>query len=448
MDGEAIARVNRQLLDSLLCRASVIQATINELRRVPFATWPTGVLVFLDFLKRITESTRRWLLNFRGQHELPVAEWARNAERELKRRGILLSTLHDQLAHVVNSRREQVPEAMIPAVEGLIKRWAPDHEVIVESRWKLNYLYDPISDALNTLLELIEAPHRLSHKVAAISFPAADRDNVLAHSILAHEIGHLVNVARRSSNLIRPAETTAEWRDLIKSGVNRDHLMKIAAYWLAEIAADAFAICLIGPAYLFAFAEFGLADYALDQADERHPPARMRLLAMLSMLCRMGYRKAIQPEGQEHIQQWKDYLDATPKQPLRDRRYVAVEASLRTDQEIATLLEKVQAEGEGKSYDAEKLGASGIVRALYDRIVLLVPPNEARPDASGRTTIADVPSMLNAAWIAYSHDRTRIATTLSADADDADKTVRDTLNRLLLQAMEMVAIQSVWRPGA
>src|SRR5205823_558768 len=112
----------------------------------------------------------------------------------------------------------------------------------------------------------------------ALSFPSGEKDNVLLHANLCHEVGHeLIKDARwadrflselpgdeaiqRLTATIQPQHDFAKLVDLEKATVVTNLLTRTGRFyeesgvltnWLGEVLSDAVAICVLGPAAAFA----------------------------------------------------------------------------------------------------------------------------------------------------------------------------------------------------
>jgi hypothetical protein len=112
---------------------------------------------------------------------------------------------------------------------------------------------------------------------AVFRYPLVLRNDVMCHALLMHEVGHLLievnNVLEVMS--ILPAEYPKE----TTLGALQDHFR--------EYAADIVGVCVLGPAFLFAFIEFVTSVGNLTGNTPRwqtHPPAILRIRNILDTL--------------------------------------------------------------------------------------------------------------------------------------------------------------------
>lgn len=127
-----------------------------------------------------------------------------------------------------------------------------------------------------------------------LAFPAHARHTMLLHSLFAHELSHTaVDEKELVEAALKPLRDSGDYDGMLDdAGARtpgellpflREEGPDMATRWLEELFCDALAFALLGPSYLFAFAEMGLS-VGWAKPDDEHPSMalRTRLVAMLA----------------------------------------------------------------------------------------------------------------------------------------------------------------------
>lgn len=196
----------------------------------------------------------------------------------------------------------------------------------------VEYMYSTLaleSSFTRLLTELGHASPEVDPPVI-INYPALERDTLLLHSVLVHELGHeaidrhsLRDVvfqrydelnaldARFASAVSAFVESERsqgrEW-SLEEAGVI---LRRCLSDWLEEVICDYLALAYLGPSYLFAATAFLLA-VTSTQGSQTHPATAVRLRLLLRLTERLG---------------WMDVLERQAGAPLAWLREVAEQPS-------------------------------------------------------------------------------------------------------------------------
>jgi hypothetical protein len=156
------------------------------------------------------------------------------------------------------------------------------------SSWPFDWLGKELGE------ELPDGP-----RPVVLAFPAHAQHTMLLHCLFAHELSHpavdergLANAALeplRESGAYQTVldaagdQTVEELRPLVE-----EEGPKLATLWLEELFCDALAFALLGPAYLFAFAEMGLS-VGWSKSDDEHPSMALRTLLLVKFAKRHGW---------------------------------------------------------------------------------------------------------------------------------------------------------------
>lgn len=108
------------------------------------------------------------------------------------------------LRYVQGSRTDRLPWGIIPSFEKLAAKLVPDKQVLLRPKWNYNYTVT-LSDFRDVYLEGLEEFRDdlpdvdiesnvlgdLKRPFHVIAFPSLERENILLHTLLGHELGHL-----------------------------------------------------------------------------------------------------------------------------------------------------------------------------------------------------------------------------------------------------------------
>lgn len=144
--------------------------------------------------------------------------------------------------------------------------------------------------------EAAEAESRL----VILAAPQLHRDSILLQSVvLGHELGHLrdwnhvvsTSIADEVESLTTDQLSDGDPDDGGSSGALQTQLetSEVAASWLSEFAADAFAVYAVGPPALFSIIELSGSGEGSTTDSETHPGADRRIAHMLELLHSLEY---------------------------------------------------------------------------------------------------------------------------------------------------------------
>jgi hypothetical protein len=196
----------------------------------------------------------------------------------------------------------------------------PDSQVVARPQAQYNYSIGDLGEYLKRLVEDF-IPHSkqplfqdyLASPIKLISFPRIQRDNMLAHAIFGHELGHPVAadyLAQESKDashlathpLIQQQVTKLVQKMLVGKNFDKaeelalatqvfDSILQIRKRALEELISDAVGIFIFGPSAFFAFYEFFWSGNWDDKpaGNEWYPPSRMRIRLMLDLMDTLNF---------------------------------------------------------------------------------------------------------------------------------------------------------------
>lgn len=242
------------------------------------------------------------------------------SEDQLKMLSSLIKQLGIFLEWLDNAHTEQTPRGLVQLLKDLIDRMVPNSRVIARPQAKYNYSICDLGKMLKWLVDNY-IPHskqakfknHLAYPTKLISFPRIQRDNMPAHAIFGHELGHpvadgyLVNESKRVAHKKAHAKIQKQVEKLVQqqlagSAVDAAHKLAVTTHVfntvlqvrkraLEELISDAVGILIFGPSAFFACYElFWSSDWdALPAGKEWYPPSRMRIRLMLDLMDELGY---------------------------------------------------------------------------------------------------------------------------------------------------------------
>lgn len=302
------------------CRAFSLLDKIRELKAEK-KTSIEGPEKLLDIMKTLTEGCTRKVnrLDIRLSQSGISASEHKNIENTIRAIVLSVNKLHAFLRYVDATRLSRNPTGMIKPWELLIKKYKNNVNVIIRPQWKYNYSYYNIVKELKDINDIIGDQETEKELVGVgsyfpiLSFAGLERDNVLLHIILAHEIGHFIDeieqvssIGKYSDEIIKVLDTAPTKEKLNRLyelsinimktslgstlGVPNDLFIQHEAIsqaqnelvykirtWLEEITADIIAIRIIGPSFIFALFQTDLAHVSKMGPVGDYPPPLVRM---------------------------------------------------------------------------------------------------------------------------------------------------------------------------
>jgi hypothetical protein len=363
--------------------------------------------------------------------------------RELRLHCTLIDYLSQILEWLDHAHTAQTPRAHVSVLREISKKLLDGAEILVTPTIESNYrIHDKIS-WLETLAVqgLSESRQekvlaKLPNALFRVWFPRVERENILNHALLGHEMGHPIadeffedyeqgseyqTRLKRAQEEVAKDKTIAAMfaaceddteRSQFKSEIS-ERLADIHERALVEVVSDAVATFVFGPSALLSLLDFFIREAldALPSDDEYYPPNRYRWRSVLKLFKQEGYLQALRevirrdPEGiYKALNSALDFLeDATSKntdlEVIRSDPYTRV-AYAWLDETLRQAVPFARKRSMELLYNRELIGRE--VSALVERLQANVPPSEMGvwPDV----TPVDWRSALCASWVvALSH---------------------------------------------
>src|SRR5258708_20822116 len=396
----------------------------------------------------------------------------------------LLVNIHQNYLPLLYAGRENNEFFLLPSIDRAIAWFQSDVELSLLPSFRFNYTYngdlenfvERTVDKLEKYLDVgmkgvgkaaINIP--VSRWITFIHFPIAHRDSALDLVVISHEVAHLIDQTRalykkffpitldkpsftkeieENCKLPLPAATAppgtpdpqltfeSVWgRAAIEANFTRQCVATVGS-WVRELVADALAIHMIGPAYLFAFGQLmALGD---NEPSDSHPAPAYRAELLVEELRKMGYLS-----GSGSLDSILSEVERKTKSELPSVRYKS--AHLVAQQTIESIAPKIQSEVRGfvsnHSYTTDRYDSEvpQVLRLLERGIA----PIEIRDKAGSNTSPAGVTALIHASWELY---KTRIAVfydLFRSTMPDSKKLT--TLNHLIFKAIEASEVARRWR---
>lgn len=394
-------------------------------------------------------------------------------------------TLAWVLRYADGAQTSKVPWSLVIPLRKFCRRLVPDAAIILRPQWRWNYtiLLDDLHYCLRQMVDTLlptpvldEVFCQLRGALHSIAFPFIDKNSVLLHAGVGHEVGHLLigRYLAEEPDVLPPdlrAKVEAAVDEDIKSGrviaLKRSNevavrMQEVADYRrraVEEIGADIVGVRMMGPAALFCariVASGRDLNKAPQNSPEKYPPWRMRLDALLDELRRLGLCDTDEIESEAAPESVKtacayhrcldDIEQLVQEPPAGQRTGWDLPARLGYewfDRTLPRIRAYVENECDGKSAAQERMSFLRKCMYLADvRLAAELPPNVVSDDPEDQPA-ASLEEVVNAAWL-Y---RIRHMTPPS-DACEGLVAFRDEyqkLNRLSLRAIELANLQEEYR---
>ncbi|MCU7904761.1 MAG: hypothetical protein KZQ76_02705 [Candidatus Thiodiazotropha sp. (ex Epidulcina cf. delphinae)] len=442
-----------------LLRAGLLQR-IDELSVSDYpTTTPNQIICFLqDFLARLDEVIGK-----------------AGSEDKLKMLNSLIRELGIFLEWLDNAHTEQTPRGLVQLLKDLIDQMTPDSRVIARPLAQYNYTIFDLGQLLKKLVDDF-IPHSqqagfqeyITSPIKLISFPRIERDNMLAHAIFGHELGHPIadeylkkegnDTAHKATHAVIQKQV-AELVSQTLSGSNADDAQKLALTTqvfniilqvrkraLEELISDVVGILIFGPSAFFAcHAMFwnGNLD-AKPRNDTWYPPPRMRLRLMLHLMDELDIpMKFSQIAGEQDISLYvaivNEFLEESRKlvDIKNDQTAINSDPQLKIAYDWMNLslenaIEYAKSSVSAVIFQSEMIFSQ--LPGLMRRLELGVPPNEVGDPQNPQTV--DYRASLLVAWMFKLR---------GVNPDTGEVLSNDEVNRLYkkaLTAIEYVILQN------
>lgn len=197
-----------------------------------------------------------------------------------------------------------VDSALAPIIEAydyIAKLVHPGTQTVIYPTWEYNASFFELMNVLKSMAKSLgEDASGAVFSGAPLFFPVmaypiAEEDLVLRQAFLAHEVGHFVDLVKEWSKSVLegeeqvfdPVDTTKLFEVVSEQEEERtgqllaesiEAIEQMIRPWIRELAADIFAVCMLGPAFLLAFDEatFSPGYPGAKRMSGTHPPHHLR----------------------------------------------------------------------------------------------------------------------------------------------------------------------------
>jgi hypothetical protein len=307
--------------DLVIDKTFKFKKRIDELRSKEYYSEDPGKLINL-FEKVIVNTSE--IINKTDEED----------EKGIRRINILLSFYHLLLDEIEHIEVNNVPVEMLPIFTKILDKLQVKTVFVFRPNPLYNYSYYPVTKAINAINKSQHYPEvEEDYKISVISFPSSEKNSALLHCSFSHEVGHHLNEVLSIANDLEPQIIPLIDKQLLKKYTDKyleslkkerriisgtevsldkffmeDQLTSeltelfggIIRKWLDEIVSDSIALCLFGPAFVFAISEFLLASQDPKKYSESHPPMFIRLKNLMNLFDEKGFS--------EHLKNHKDVI--------------------------------------------------------------------------------------------------------------------------------------------
>lgn len=311
-EGEALARA--------------LLADLPQRRELNYPNTGPGALDFLKFLEDFVRHVQDELIILEEQ-SLSASDDVMGVLLGLaKRANFDLKYIIELLEWVSGAATEDLPFAMVPPCERLLRRFHPKACIIFKCTRDYNYELEILPR--KSLRGLVPAKllDKYSWPIIVVRIPTKPIAETLTHSLVSHELGHaiyssvgpriehdqpqedeilrvaqpfLAQLGVSSAALALPAQLSFD--DLLKEEFGKKVVASIGKRisivvenWIEEFFADSVGCMLLGPAFFCAYASFLVAVMPMDRFSDDHPADRQRITNILaSLTSTAGYSQNI-----------------------------------------------------------------------------------------------------------------------------------------------------------
>ena len=231
------------------------------------------------------------------------------------------SYIHHALQLVQGADEDRAPNSLVEPLETLAQQYMPGCRLLVRAAYDgglMAYWCEFFVPWLQKLLSLIPGDGDLGQMVqglVSVVFPSAEKENLLMHAILGHELGHAFSgvLVAPDELPVRLTPETEEWLSQPSNDEGRMVFNNLVVQWRDELLADAWGLHIMGPAYYFACS----AAISNTSSSETHPSGPFRLGWLRRQLKRRGYLSQETTVG-KWLQQYVEQESKAPILPAID----------------------------------------------------------------------------------------------------------------------------------
>ena len=291
----------------------------------PYSTSKEIIGLMHEIFKQILESIK----NLEDQVEtVKKSEEIKDIKTDLRLFTKFVFSQNETLNMLESSTREKVSQNTVFLIKYLTKKFLPSKFLITavfEHNFGITYWGKELQKAIKDMdVNISSYPKPESFFI--LSFPAVYRDNLVANSILGHELGHFIIQDKFLLTGIKKPEVkydTKLFKKLVETKIKEvekgSHIPKNVieaetkqyyngkikgevTFGIEEILSDLIGFRLFGPVMLFSLSEFLLVDRpSFIIGKQGYPPPSMRLRILLEELDATGYISKIKDKNLKKI---------------------------------------------------------------------------------------------------------------------------------------------------
>lgn len=267
-------------------------------------------------------------------------------------------TIVPQLIQAIKSAENSSPIASIlQAYEKIIDRINFSTQTIIHPAWEYNATYDEILTSLRNMTRYLDSDASTEifsgspQYFVIITYPQNEEEIVLRQALIAHEIGHFVNSTRGwGRELLDGKIFDLSDLEILKDEIRKQYpnknleekdvgnlyaryvrlLNKIITNWIMELVSDFVAVCILGPAFLFAFDEITVTPdlESIRRISLTHPPSVLRKHAIAKAINYLHIDPMRNSDKYQYItDREKEYLDKIEKWTEKISNYPQLDIS-------------------------------------------------------------------------------------------------------------------------
>ena len=301
-----------------------------------------------------------------------------------------------------------------------------------------------------------------------ITVPGKARSTLPHFAIVAHEVGHIVHATTNPTFGYEPGALQKFSENVIKKlGVTsleedtKDFFAQAANFWASELFADAFGICLLGPAFFFALGAFIESLGPAYVLSTTHPPAVVRrrvafrklergidfsFLKTFEAVTSVKLSENINSSLLDNAGNPDDLIEKLVAKRLTKPQAIVLcflpdLVETLADRIYETVDAHIRAIDPAMLYTSHQL--KGDLETHLDELVEAVPPIESGVRLSERKE-TELSTILNVGWAAMLTrlDQVKVARP-SSDLASAERA--EQLHLLLIKAVELSEARRTWR---
>ncbi len=400
---------------------------------------------------------------------------------------VTVRDIGSHISHIDEAQTQKLPWSLIQPIQKLAKAVLPDVQIMLRPQWEYNYtiittnLYDVYLNYMSRFINYVpgtsleEILRPLGKSFHIIFFPSIERNNILLHCLMGHEIGHLVSqkyfteqrqqillqqirdnvasiVEKRITQIKKDIPPLLLTPAIIQQMIQID-TKRTTTMWekgLQEMLSDIVGSLLFGPAMLFSALEIVLQDLGgldkiPDEGNNFYPPWRMRLRNIFQIVKELGLLPLDDKFGMEKVvsnvnQRFKlieNIVNETPDKEGIQKDEIAKIAYDEIEKDIPVAKQIFKDELKSLLVTPDNLYEH--LPHLIERIDFGIPPNAFEKSIYERkeSTIAEI---INSAWF---HKLGWEDHLLKIDGDFNSEIFekRSRMNRLTLKALEYSDIE-------